>query len=103
MQAPAPVTREAPHRASCRPAHPPAHAPALLQKVPLDSAVRKHSDEGVPVVVAAPESTSAAAYIQIAGRVWDKLRRADEEAAAQRRGAAGDGGGGGGGPKITVG
>ncbi|GBF95061.1 hypothetical protein Rsub_07562 [Raphidocelis subcapitata] len=76
----------------------------VLGQVPLDSAVRKHSDEGVPVVVAAPESKSAAAYFQIAGRVWEKLQQADEEAARRRAAAGGGGGGGGGaGPKITVG
>lgn len=55
--------------------------------------MRRQSDEGVPIVVAAPESPSAAAYAAIAARVWDKLRAG---------GGGGGGEAGGGGPKITV-
>ena len=69
----------------------------LLGRVPLDPAVRKLSDEGAPVVAAAPASASAAAFFGIAERVWGKLRAMDDAAAA-----AADGGGGGGGPKITI-
>ncbi|KAI8469331.1 MAG: P-loop containing nucleoside triphosphate hydrolase protein [Monoraphidium minutum] len=64
----------------------------VLGQVPLDAAVRLQSDEGVPIVVASPESASAQAYVEIAHRVWGKLQALES-----------GGGPGGGGPKITVG
>lgn len=67
---------------SCHPSSP---------QVPLDKAVRIQSDDGVPIVVSSPDSPSASAYVQIAHRVWDKLK-----AAEQQRGAAASG------PTITV-
>ena len=46
----------------------------FLGEVPLDMAIRETSDDGRPVVVSAPESAHAAAYMAIAERVWTSLR-----------------------------
>ena len=61
----------------------------FLGEVPLDMAIRETSDDGRPVVVSAPESAHAAAYMGIAERVWAKLQ---EDAGRARRT-----------PKIVVG
>ncbi|MFH5924712.1 Mrp/NBP35 family ATP-binding protein [Roseomonas sp. SXEYE002] len=44
----------------------------FLGELPLTLSIREHSDEGRPVVLAAPESAEAAAYRAIADRIWDK-------------------------------
>lgn len=54
----------------------------LLGEVPLQLSVREMADEGTPVVIADPDSVSAAAYAGIAGRIADLL----EERAKERRG-----------------
>ncbi len=46
----------------------------FLGEVPLDMAIRETSDDGRPIVVSAPESAHAAAYMAIAERVWAKLQ-----------------------------
>ena len=45
----------------------------FLGEIPLDIAIRVHSDEGRPIVIAEPESTHAKSYLAIAGRVMDAL------------------------------
>ncbi len=47
----------------------------LLAEVPLEMPVRELTDSGTPVVVGAPDSKAAAAYRQLAARVWEKLQR----------------------------
>jgi ATP-binding protein involved in chromosome partitioning len=54
----------------------------FLGEVPLDIAIRETSDDGRPLVVSAPESPHAAAYMAIAERVWAKLQ---EDAGHARR------------------
>lgn len=46
----------------------------FLGEIPLDMAIRETSDDGKPVVVSAPESAHAAAYMAIAERVWAALQ-----------------------------
>lgn len=46
----------------------------FLGEVPLDLKIRLTSDEGVPVVVSEPDGAHARRYIEIAGRLWDKLK-----------------------------
>jgi ATP-binding protein involved in chromosome partitioning len=45
------------------------HGVPFLGEVPLALDIRSHSDDGAPIVVAAPESAYAAAYRDIAARV----------------------------------
>ncbi|MGE4061855.1 MAG: Mrp/NBP35 family ATP-binding protein [Rhodospirillaceae bacterium] len=45
----------------------------FLGEVPLDLKIRLTSDEGVPVVVSAPDGAHALGYIAIAKRLWEKL------------------------------
>jgi ATP-binding protein involved in chromosome partitioning len=45
----------------------------FLGEVPLDIAIRSHSDDGRPVVTSMPESPQANALIEIARRVADTL------------------------------
>ena len=45
----------------------------FLGEVPLDIRIRQSGDEGVPVVAADPDGPHAAAYMDIARRVWDKV------------------------------
>lgn len=45
----------------------------FLGEIPLDIGIRLAGDEGTPIVAAKPESPHAAAYSQIAKRVWDKV------------------------------
>jgi ATP-binding protein involved in chromosome partitioning len=45
----------------------------FLGEIPLDIAIRVHSDEGRPIVIAEPESAHAKSYLAIAGRVLDAL------------------------------
>ena len=52
--------------------HPGNPATGPLQ-VPLEIAVRETSDAGVPIVIAHPDSASAAVYRSIAERVAQKL------------------------------
>ncbi len=45
----------------------------FLGEIPLDIAIRETSDNGRPIVVSDPTSPHAAAYREIAQRIWDKL------------------------------
>jgi ATP-binding protein involved in chromosome partitioning len=54
----------------------------LLAEVPLEMAVREQTDSGTPVVMAAPETKAAAAYRQLAKRVWEQLQAAPVKAQA---------------------
>jgi ATP-binding protein involved in chromosome partitioning len=47
----------------------------LLAEVPLEMPVRELTDSGTPVVIGAPDSLAAAAYRQLAAKVWEKLQR----------------------------
>jgi len=47
----------------------------LLAEVPLEMPVREHTDSGMPVVIAAPDSKAAAAYRGLASQVWERLQR----------------------------
>ncbi len=46
----------------------------FLGEIPLDIAIRETSDSGRPIVVSDPVSPHAAAYLEIARRIWDKLQ-----------------------------
>jgi ATP-binding protein involved in chromosome partitioning len=45
----------------------------FLGEIPLDIAIRETSDGGNPIVVSQPQSPHAAAYRDIAQRIWTKL------------------------------
>ena len=45
----------------------------FLGEIPLDIAIRETSDDGNPIVVSDPKSPHAAAYRDIAQKVWAKL------------------------------
>jgi ATP-binding protein involved in chromosome partitioning len=45
----------------------------FLGEVPLDSDLRDRSDKGEPVTACAPDSSIAAIYKQIAGRIWEAV------------------------------
>ncbi|HZI89617.1 MAG TPA: Mrp/NBP35 family ATP-binding protein [Candidatus Polarisedimenticolia bacterium] len=45
----------------------------LLGEIPLDAAIRKHSDSGVPVVLAEPDSPSGRAFEEITGRLAQQV------------------------------
>jgi ATP-binding protein involved in chromosome partitioning len=45
----------------------------FLGEIPLDIAIRETSDSGEPIVVSQPSSPHAAAYREIAQKVWAKL------------------------------
>jgi len=45
----------------------------FLGEVPLDIAIRETSDQGQPIVISQPDSVHAAAYMEIANRIWEKL------------------------------
>lgn len=46
----------------------------FLGEIPLDVAIRETSDGGQPIVVSAPASEHAAAYLAIAGKVWTTVQ-----------------------------
>ena len=50
----------------------------FLGEIPLDIAIRETSDSGRPIVIDQPNSPHAAAYLEIADRIWAKLS-ADSE------------------------
>jgi ATP-binding protein involved in chromosome partitioning len=45
----------------------------FLGEIPLDIAVRQHSDDGNPLVLAEPKGAIAAAYRTMADKLWDEL------------------------------
>jgi ATP-binding protein involved in chromosome partitioning len=45
----------------------------FLGEIPLDSAIRKHSDTGMPVVLADPDSASARAFSEITGKLAQQI------------------------------
>jgi len=45
----------------------------VLAKLPLDLAIREMSDAGTPIVAAAPDSSEAKLYLELAGKVIDKV------------------------------
>ncbi|MHB8884966.1 MAG: Mrp/NBP35 family ATP-binding protein [Methylovirgula sp.] len=51
----------------------------FLGEIPLDMAIRETSDDGRPVVVSAPESAHAAAYMAIAERVLASLQQSGSQ------------------------
>jgi ATP-binding protein involved in chromosome partitioning len=53
---------------------------AFLGAVPLTTAVRQASDEGRPLVLAAPESAPARAFVSIAGHIDTLMQRTEPEA-----------------------
>ena len=44
-----------------------------MGEIPLDPAIRSAGDAGQPIVAAAPESTQAMAFLEIASKVRDVL------------------------------
>jgi len=50
----------------------------FLGEIPLDIAIRETSDGGQPIVVSQPQSPHAAAYREIAQKVWAKLSGAQQ-------------------------
>ncbi len=57
----------------------------VLAELPLSFVIRQHTDEGRPVVISAPDSGEAAAYRDLAAKVWAKLE-ANEKAAGPVKG-----------------
>ncbi len=53
----------------------------FLGEVPLDMAIRETADGGQPIVVSRPDSPHAAAYREIAERVWAKVGGGAQRAA----------------------
>ena len=47
----------------------------LLGSLPLEIGIREQGDAGVPIVVSAPGSVAAAAYLQTAGRLVEELEK----------------------------
>jgi ATP-binding protein involved in chromosome partitioning len=45
----------------------------FLGEIPLDAAIRKHSDSGVPVVLAEPDSPSGRAFAEITGKLAQQI------------------------------
>jgi ATP-binding protein involved in chromosome partitioning len=45
----------------------------FLGEIPLDPAIRKHSDGGMPVVLGEPESSSARAFSEITGKLAQQI------------------------------
>jgi len=45
----------------------------FLGEIPLDPAIRKHSDAGMPVVLAEPESASARALAELTGKLAQQV------------------------------
>jgi ATP-binding protein involved in chromosome partitioning len=52
----------------------------FLGEIPLDIGIRLAGDEGAPIVVSKPDGPHAAAYVQIAKRLWDKVTAIKGEA-----------------------
>ena len=50
----------------------------FLGEIPLDISIRETSDSGNPIVVSDPKSPHAAAYREIAQRIWTKLSGAQQ-------------------------
>ena len=50
----------------------------FLGEIPLDIAIRETSDSGRPIVIDQPDSPHAAAYLEIADRIWAKLSEDSE-------------------------
>lgn len=48
----------------------------FLGEVPIEIAIREHSDAGTPITVSEPDSPSAANYREIAERVWAHIEKA---------------------------
>jgi ATP-binding protein involved in chromosome partitioning len=53
----------------------------FLGAVPLHVDIRRHSDDGTPIVAAAPDSGHARIYREIAQRVWSALQGGTQRAA----------------------
>jgi ATP-binding protein involved in chromosome partitioning len=51
----------------------------FLGEVPLDMAIRETSDSGQPIVVSQPDSIHAKAYVAIAGRIWEQIKKGLDE------------------------
>jgi ATP-binding protein involved in chromosome partitioning len=56
----------------------------FLGEIPLEAALRKHSDEGEPIVVSEPNSASAKAFSAIAAQVWAEIEAGAGAPAAPR-------------------
>ena len=52
----------------------------FLGEVPLDMAIREMSDAGTPIVVAEPDGPHAAAFREIAAKVWANVAESHREA-----------------------
>jgi ATP-binding protein involved in chromosome partitioning len=55
----------------------------FLGEVPLDVGIRETSDQGVPIVAAAPESAHARTFLAIAEAVWGKIEQSLTQRAAK--------------------
>ncbi|MDH4442596.1 MAG: Mrp/NBP35 family ATP-binding protein [Rhizobium sp.] len=53
----------------------------FLGEVPLTISIREHSDAGIPVVVAEPDSPQTAVYLSIAEKVWSEVKARSGRAA----------------------
>lgn len=53
----------------------------VLGKIPLVTEIRASSDEGFPIVESQPESDAAQGYMNVARKVWEKLKALDTSSA----------------------
>ncbi len=53
---------------------------ALLGQIPIDPAIRQGCDQGVPIVVGAPESPAAKVFFSIAQNILDQMARLQKNA-----------------------
>ena len=60
------------------------HGLEVLGRLPLDSVTAIAADQGQPIVVAAPQSDAAKAYIALAGRVTELVAGGDADAPDQK-------------------
>ena len=60
------------------------YAVDVLGSLPLDKAIREHSDEGLPIVVADPENPVSLLYRQIAALVDEAVKDLDSSLSAPK-------------------
>jgi len=51
----------------------------LLTQVPIEPAIREGGDNGIPIVILAPNSETSKRYYEAATKLWDFLQKVNEE------------------------
>jgi len=54
----------------------------VIGSLPLDLAIRKHTDEGKPIVISEPDGAIANAYLALAQNLVEKVMRQDQQASS---------------------